>query len=196
MNVTAGLRRLLRDRHPPPDWCLAFEVQATREDGGLRFADAIAFDTRKGAGMAVHGFELKVSRADWLNEVRDPTKADAGRTLCDFWWIVAGDPGIVPASEVPKGVGLLIVDEGNLAVATFPAHRNPRSENTDLERSLVAALLRRLDPLEPRSYWEARERGAEERGYAKGRNAALRVNRKGQRSGKEPATVPGEAFCP
>src|SRR5207244_2778690 len=107
MNVTADLQAALRDRYPPPEWVMAFEVQAERDEGGLRFADAIAFDTRKGAGMAVHGFELKVSRSDWLAERAKPGKAVAARRLCDFWWLVLGGVDIAGDDEVPAGVGIL-----------------------------------------------------------------------------------------
>lgn len=173
---TARLREILRDRYPPPDWCMAFEVQAPREDGGLRFADAIAFDTRKFAGMQVHGFELKVSRADWLNEHRQPEKAMAARNLCDYWWNVAGSPGIFQADEGFAVDGLLEVRDGSLVILRHATRRSPEDfiRRDYLDRSLVAAVMRRLDPMEPRIYWERQVRAAQQKGYAKGQNAARR----------------------
>ncbi|MCA1811428.1 MAG: hypothetical protein LC623_05395 [Halobacteriales archaeon] len=183
-NVTAHVRAAIRERFPPPDWLVAFEVQFPRDEGGYRFADAVAFDTRKGAGMAVHGFEVKVSRADWLTEVRNPRKADPGRASCDYWWVVEGKPGIVKPEELPHGVGLYSLGGGGEALLLARIHasvRDPRPGERPLERSLVAAFLRRQDPLEPRAYFAAREREAEQRGFNRGRNEAGRLARKRDR---------------
>lgn len=195
---TDRLRGFLRDRHPPPEWVMAFEVQAERDEGGLRFADAIAFDTRKGAGMAVHGFELKVSRSDWLNEVRDPGKSNAAKSLVDYWWVVAGAPGIVRDKELRPGDGLLaVVPSAGLTVLTHAARRvGGYVDQGRVDRALVAAMLRRVDPMEPRAYWEGRERRAEEKGYAKGRNEAGRLARKRDRTGTIEAPNTAGTFCP
>ena len=39
---------------------------------GKRIADAIAFDCWESKGLEIHGHEVKVSRSDWLTEMRDP----------------------------------------------------------------------------------------------------------------------------
>lgn len=195
--ITAKVRAALRDRHPPPEWHVAFEVQFPREEGGLRFADAVAFDTRHGAGMAVHGFEVKVSRADWLAEVRNPRKADPGRAACDYWWVVAGSHDIAKADELPPGVGLLWPDSGGFQVRVQASRRQQAPGVSMLDRALVAAMLRRLDPMEPRAYYEAKVREAEQRGYSKGRNEAGRIARKQVRDGREHVAVgPNGRFCP
>jgi hypothetical protein len=54
----------------------------------------------------LHGHELKVSRADWLRELRKPTKADAGMARCDYWWLAA-PPGVAYPQELPEGWGFL-----------------------------------------------------------------------------------------
>ena len=43
----------------------------------MRTADFIAQDTWEAQGLLLHGHEVKVSRADWLTELADPSKADA-----------------------------------------------------------------------------------------------------------------------
>lgn len=198
--VTAKVRDAMRERHPPPEWLVAFEVQFPREEGGLRFADAVAFDTRKGAGMAVHGFEVKVSRADWLSEVRNPGKSDAGRRVCDYWWVVEGEAGLVAPEELPHGVGLLTLGSADPSLLLRVQAMNAATRNdhgpSGLARDLVAAFLRRLDPMEPRAYYEAKVRDAERRGFSKGRNEAGRVARKKERLGVAVADGPDARFCP
>ncbi|MBM0128188.1 hypothetical protein [Pimelobacter simplex] len=54
-----------------------------------------------------HGHEVKVSRSDWLTELRDPSKADAFRPHMHYWWLVAAAPDIV-RDDLPEGLGLLV----------------------------------------------------------------------------------------
>lgn len=79
--------------------------------GGDRIIDYIAADKHGGgpAGekLALHGHEVKVSRADWLTELRDPSKAEAIKRYMHHWWLVVPDTSIVKAGELPDGWGLL-----------------------------------------------------------------------------------------
>jgi hypothetical protein len=59
--------------------------------------------------------EVKVSRADWNRELRNPIKRIAAMTLCDFFWIVT-PVGIVKREELPPGVGLMEVVGGERGV--------------------------------------------------------------------------------
>lgn len=73
---------------------------------GERIADFMAADTWASGRYAIHGFEVKVSRADWLTELRTPAKAEAFRPFCDYWWLVVSDRDIV-RDDLPEGWGLL-----------------------------------------------------------------------------------------
>lgn len=76
--------------------------------GPLRTADALVVDLWPSSGHLVHGFEVKVSRSDWLTELKDPDKAEAFKPYCDHWWLVVPDVEIV-RSDLPLGWGLLAV---------------------------------------------------------------------------------------
>ncbi len=52
----------------------------------------------------VHGIEIKVSRTDWLKEMRTAMKADAFY-FCDYYYL-ASPPGIWQNGEVPSGWGI------------------------------------------------------------------------------------------
>jgi hypothetical protein len=104
----------------------------------LRTADAIAVDLWPSGGNEIHGFEVKVSRTDWLTELRDPTKADAVRRYCHRWWLVVPDVAIV-RDGLPEGWGLLAVgSDGKLRVR----HQAPQLTPTPTHPSFLAALLR------------------------------------------------------
>lgn len=74
----------------------------------LRSADALVVDLWPSSGHLIHGFEVKVSRSDWLTELKDPEKAEAFKPYCDHWWLVVPDVEIV-RSDLPLGWGLLAV---------------------------------------------------------------------------------------
>lgn len=73
---------------------------------GQRIADFVAVDKHRST-LALHGHEVKVSRADWLNELRDPSKAEAIKRWMHHWWLVVPAPSIVKPGELPDGWGLL-----------------------------------------------------------------------------------------
>lgn len=114
------------------------QYRATGKRTTLRTADAIAVDLWPSSGNLVHGFEVKVSRSDWLTELRDPTKADAIRRFCDHWWLVVSDPQIV-RGDLPDGWGLLAVGRDGKLRQRVAAPRLPREP---MSPTFTASLLR------------------------------------------------------
>lgn len=80
----------------------------------------------------VHGFEVKVSRADWLTEHRTSgKKSEIWRRYCDYWWLVVPNPKIIKPGELPDGWGLL-AGEKQLRTVVKPA-RSFITEPLDME---------------------------------------------------------------
>ena len=104
----------------------------------LRTADAIVVDLWPSSGNLVHGFEVKVSRSDWLAELRDPSKAEAIRRYCDHWWLVVPDASIV-REGLPEGWGLLAVGSDGRLRKRIDA---PRLKREPMPPGFVASLLR------------------------------------------------------
>lgn len=88
----------------------------------LRTADALVVDLWPSSGHVIHGFEVKVSRSDWLTELKDPEKAEAFKPFCDYWWLVVPDAAIV-RDDLPAGWGLLALTPAGLR-ARVPAPKN------------------------------------------------------------------------
>lgn len=119
---------------------------------GTRIADAIVLDTwsesygkltateketaRWGNRQTIHGFEVKVSRADWLTELRDPEKAEAWARHCHYFWLVAADKRIVQ-DDLPDGWGLLVPHGRSLRVARTPTRRDIEPMTTSTITSLA-----------------------------------------------------------
>lgn len=105
---------------------------------GDRIADYIAVENMNGG--AIHGHEVKVSRADWLAELRDPSKASAWADYCNTWWIVA-PPGVV-RGDLPEGWGLLLPHGRTLRVGVHAERRSPLNLPTEMIASLARAITR------------------------------------------------------
>jgi hypothetical protein len=80
-----------------------------------RRADAIAVGMWRTSGRLIHGFEVKVSRSDWLRELKDTRKADPFLERCDAWWLVA-PVDIIKIEEVPAAWGWLAPTKGGVAL--------------------------------------------------------------------------------
>ena len=99
--TASDIEDLLSNRFCAPAW--AFLPQVRNGTGFLnvtRTVDAIAMGLWPSRGLYMHGFEIKVRRGDWLNELRNPEKAEEIGQFCDFFWVVAPKE-VIKFEEVP-----------------------------------------------------------------------------------------------
>lgn len=135
---TPHARDMLRKRFAAPEWAYLEEV-APATGGGTRYADAVAVNLWQSRGHAVYGFEIKVSRGDWLRELKKPEKAEQSVfSYCDRWFIVA-PAGVLKDGELPPTWGYMELREGGL-VARVEA---PKLEPKPIGRAFFASLMRR-----------------------------------------------------
>lgn len=136
VKITTDLVRfMLRKRYPSPEWAFLEEV-APRTGGGSGYADGVAVNLWHSRGHAIHGFEIKVSRADWLKELRQPAKAEGVFQYCNAWWIVA-PKGILKDHELPPTWGLIEAGPASLRVVRAGAALEPRPVTLAFFASLV-----------------------------------------------------------
>lgn len=143
----ADMLALLRDRHTKPgnggagEWAFLTHVRDAAGFDARRTIDAMALSLWPSRGHELHGFEVKVSRSDWLRELADPAKADGFIARCDRWWLVAAE-GVAKPGEMPEGWGLLVA-QGNKLRAAVQAPKLPRTpEQRLVDRSWLVCLLR------------------------------------------------------
>lgn len=126
-------------------WSRAEHVRVTAGHDAARTCDYMAIDlwpgVGAGSGPKLHGHEVKVSRSDWLTELKDPSKAEAFAKYCDFWWLVSGDKSIVRDGELPRGWGLMVPHGTGLRIAVSPATRPwPEPMGRHLQATLTRAV--------------------------------------------------------
>ncbi len=133
------LRIALIRKFDASQWALMFEVQDGAGFGWSRRADALAFNLWPSRGLELWGMEIKSNRGDWLNELKNPAKADVMFKFCDRFYVVADGENIVHKGEVPKTWGLFTFKHGKL----FEDVKAPKLKPKPLSRSFIASLLRR-----------------------------------------------------
>ncbi len=158
--VLAALRRRYDQQHGNGDrWAFATHVRCSAgfgQGGLIRTADAVAMDLWPSKGLEIHGHEVKVSRSDWLTEMKNPAKCEPVKRYCDRWWLVVSDRSIVKPGELPDDWGLMVVTERRYSrwvpercgydvgvestVRTVKAA--PRLKPDPISRDFVAPLLR------------------------------------------------------
>jgi hypothetical protein len=121
-----------------PRWAFVTHVRDRAGFDATRTLDAVAMDTWPSSGCALHGIEVKVSRADWLRELAQPNKAAAFLRFMDYFW-VAAPRDVVRGDELPKGWGLLEMNGRSGFRATVPASRLTPEP---VDRSFMACLMR------------------------------------------------------
>lgn len=111
--------RLLEDKHPSPEWAFLREVRcgtgyAFRDHGRKVRSevecrlDAWAINHWSSRHRQRITYEINVSRADFVRELKAPLKRRPGLLLSNLFYFVAPD-GIIVPDDLPPECGLLAV---------------------------------------------------------------------------------------
>lgn len=111
---------------------------AASTGGANNIADVMVLGAWHSSGNLLEGFEVKVSRADWLNEVKNPDKSKPTKQYCDRWWLVIADQNMVKEGELPDDWGMMAVVDGQLKVIK----NAPKLDSVPMSHDFVASLLR------------------------------------------------------
>lgn len=126
-------------RHEGPEWVRFAEVANSTGAQSSRRADAVCMNIWPSKGFAIHGFEIKVSRSDFIHEMKDITKVKAVGRFCDFWWLTT-PAGLVSPNEVPESWGLMELHKNGLKIKK-QARQNEVPD--PITRGFMASLLRK-----------------------------------------------------
>lgn len=130
----------LRERYERHRWAFFENVPNGTGYSERRRCDALVMSLWPSDGLLLHGFELKISRGDWLRELKQPEKSTELKRFCDHWWLVASSDDVVKNDSMPAGWGLMVVRHGSLVVEL----EAPKLEAAPLDRTFVAGLVRKI----------------------------------------------------
>lgn len=129
----------LEKRYSAPHWVFLRELRNDTGFQSTRPADALAVGIYHSRGQHIVGFEKKVSRADWLRELKEPQKAEAIAQFCDQWFVVVPEVEIVGIGELPSTWGLLHVVGNKINTVQAAPKLSPRP----IDRGMLAAIIER-----------------------------------------------------
>lgn len=130
----------LRRKFPPS--AFAFLEQVGNSSGARcrGWADVIVMGLWPSRGLEIIGIEVKVSRTDWLRELKDPEKGENVARFCDSWFLAVNDPEIIRPGELPKSWGLMAPGKkGEIEILKAADGRATHK----VDRFFIAAILRR-----------------------------------------------------
>lgn len=135
----------LAKRFKAPEFAFMPQLnQGTGVNAGRR-ADAVAFSLWPSRGLHLHGFEIKVSRNDLAQELRQPAKAEAIQQFCHFWWLAVPRELVSDADLIPPTWGILEVDGNGVRVRKQAPLLTPQ----DLTITITAAIFRSFSETVP-----------------------------------------------
>jgi hypothetical protein len=135
---SATLKAAIRSKFGGSGYQVFFEVGNDTGSHVRRHADAVSIGIWPSTGHAVHGFEIKISRGDWLREKAAPEKSQPIFRFCHRWSLVV-PKGLVKADEIPPGWGLYELAGDRLRESVMPKKMAPEP----MSPGFVAALVRR-----------------------------------------------------
>lgn len=126
--------RALRAYFPVKKYVLLPQVEIPFADG-IRYADALVLGLWKSFNSAIQGFEIKATRADWLQELRNPSKVEETASYCDGWSVLSYQ-GVILLDEIPERWGMYQLEAGHIVEVRAPKLQDPRP----LDRAILSLL--------------------------------------------------------
>lgn len=146
-----------------PAYITLEEVRDATGFDGKRTADAIAISLYRSRGKCIWGFEFKVSRNDWLKELKQPEKAEQILRYCHHWALVVPDKDIVKPGELPSTWGLYVAQKDRLKCVT----PTPLLEPVPMDMRMFTAICYAISSRQKRAD-EAALKAARDEGYKEG----------------------------
>ena len=169
MKTSEEVWAALRTRYSAPRYATLAEVRDATGLAHTRTADAIVLSLWQSDGYELLGIEIKISRSDFLQELKDVKKADAVLRYCDRFFLAVGDADIVKEGELPSGWGLLVPKGDKLVVK----REAPKLEPIPITRKFLGGLMRAAeDQLGKKREIDEMIRRARHEGLTEGRKMA------------------------
>lgn len=167
--ITAeDLRRLILDHHQigkkrsrgvgsQESWAVFFELRNGTGYGRTdRYLDAFAMNLWESKKFWRVAYEFKVSRTDFLAELKKPEKRSWGMSISNEFYFVT-PPEVIKPTEVPEGCGLMVVHGQKLKRVVVAKQR----EAADFTMSEMAAIARQVQNQFDYSAFKVRYNGCE-----------------------------------
>lgn len=156
MNTSDLTERLRRHYIKPGDDLPGGAFLTEIQSHGLptRRVDALYMGFTGSRGHHLHGFEVKTSRADWLTELGDPSKAEWWFTHTHCWWVVVPDLTTAHVQELPPAWGLMVPSKRARTKMEIVKPADIREPLVDF--GLLFEIVKKIDTMRSRTAFEER----------------------------------------
>ncbi len=137
--ATKSVWEIIRKRYPESQYALLEEVSDAAGFQRSRSADYITIGLWPSRGLHVNGIELKSFRSDWLNELKNPKKAENIFQYCDYFWLLTTDDTIAKLEEIPEAWGWLCIKGEKIYVKKEAPKHDPKP----ISRSFLSSMFKR-----------------------------------------------------
>lgn len=144
---TTEVMKILRESYPSPRFAFIEEFRGGTGYKVDQRVDGLAMDLWPSGkdGLKLIGLEVKVSRSDWMHELKNPMKCQFMKKFCDYWYLVVGDLKVIKyAEELPDGWGLMFIEDGKLHTMIEAKLLTPEPP----DRLFLASFMRRINKKE------------------------------------------------
>lgn len=157
---TKDIIESLRNKYQPPEWAFFSELRAgtgynsrkKKRNPEQRF-DAWALNCWPSKGFVSIAFEVKISRSDFLAELKNPKKRKQAMDFsCEFYFVTPLK--LVKLDEIPEDCGWITVNETGVARVR---KKSPRNEKPSLEWGFFASVARRNTEISEHKYQEMQQ---------------------------------------
>lgn len=156
------------------------EVRDATGFDGTSIADAMAVSLYRSRGKSLWGFEFKVSRSDWLRELKQPEKAESILRYCHHWALVVPDKDIVKPGELPSTWGMYVAYKDKLK----PIVPAPLLDPIPLDMKMFTAIIYAVNQRLTRADTAALEKAKAE-GYKQGKESISRYGQDWEKQYRE-----------
>ena len=129
---------LLRERFNGDEYAVFEQVSNGTGGYSSSWIDVAVVGLWPSKGLTRSAFEVKVSRGDFLQELRNPNKNKWARDSFHSFWYVAPKGVIKDASELPENCGWMKVIKGGLRIE----RQARRLDNVEMNEHLFSSLAR------------------------------------------------------
>lgn len=142
-DVSREVYAAARMKYPAPEWVVLEEIEIP-ECRPYRRIDIVAISVQGAPRVVV--LELKATRSDFMNEIRDPSKREPGMEFgTEFHYVLP--QGMVDKVEMPEGCGLMEVQRGGkIKRALAGKQKSEVNWSQKTTHSMIGKLMRREDP--------------------------------------------------
>lgn len=104
-----------------------------------RTADAVIVGNWPSSGNQIEGFEIKISRSDWLNELKDPSKHVPLKKFCHRFWLLIASESMVKEGELPDDWGLMVAHGSGIRIVKKAPELTPVPPSVEFVTGLMRA---------------------------------------------------------